>query len=260
MKIYISSDIEGVTGVSHGEEAGAPFREQMSKEVAAACEGALAAGAEEIYVKDAHGGGRNIIPTMLPGEVKLIKGWAPHPTDMVQGIDGSFDALMFIGYHSAASTGGNPLAHTLNGRITWLRFNGGPPVSELVLSAYAGALYGVPTVFVSGDEGLCEQAHTLNGNIETVAVSQGVGGSSISIHPELAVERIREGAASAVKKDLSALKIALPEHFSVELRLRDHQDAYKASHFPGVSLVAPHRITLETDDYYEVLRMMLFIV
>ena len=260
MKVYISSDIEGVTGVSHGEEAGAPFREQMSKEVAAACEGALSSGAEEIYVKDAHGGGRNIIPSVLPKEVKLIKGWAPHPTDMVQGIDGSFSALIFIGYHSAASTGGNPLAHTLNGRITYLRFNGGGPVSELILSAYAAALYGVPTVFVSGDEGLCEQARTLNSNIETVAVSQGVGGSSICIHPDLALEKIKTGVASALKKDLVTFKIELPKHFSVELRLRDHQDAYKASHFPGVSLAAPHRITFETDDYYEVLRMMLFIV
>ena len=66
--------------------------------------------------------------------------------------------------------------------------------------------------------------------------------------------------ASVLKKDLSKFRIELPKHFSMELRLRDHQDAYKASHFPGVSLAAPHRVTFETDDYYEVLRMMLFVV
>ena len=74
MKIYISADIEGVTGVTHWDETdlgkgeSSLFREQMTAEVVAACEGALQAGATEIWVKDAHDSARNIIASRLPHE------------------------------------------------------------------------------------------------------------------------------------------------------------------------------------------------
>ena len=85
MKIYISADMEGITGVTHWDEVDhnkppySYFQEQMSKEVAAACEGANSAGAKEIFVKDAHYSARNIIPSFLPKNVKIIRGWSGHP-------------------------------------------------------------------------------------------------------------------------------------------------------------------------------------
>ena len=90
MKIYISADIEGVTGVTHWDETDLTkgeynqFREQMTAEVVAACEGALEAGATEIWVKDAHDSARNIIAAKLPQAAKLIRGWSGHPFIMVQ--------------------------------------------------------------------------------------------------------------------------------------------------------------------------------
>ena len=118
MRIYISADIEGVCGITTWEEARrsspeyAAFRKQMAAEVAAACEGALACGAEHIVVKDAHGTARNLDAHELPAPAQLIRGWSGHPHGMVQNIDESFDAALFVGYHARAGAGGNPLAHS----------------------------------------------------------------------------------------------------------------------------------------------------
>jgi len=114
MKIYISADIEGITGTTHWDEADKKnsdfkeFQEQMTAEVAAACEGALRAGATEILVKDAHDTARNIIASKLPREVRLVRGWSGHPFSMVQYLDETFHAVLMIGYHSRAGLDTNP--------------------------------------------------------------------------------------------------------------------------------------------------------
>ena len=265
MKIYISADIEGVAGIVHWNETSMDqadyqeFRVQMSNEVAAACEGALNAGASEILVKDAHGSGRNIIPSRLPEQAKLIRGWSEHPFMMVQELDDSFQAAMMIGHHSWAGSNANPLAHTLRGKVTYIKINE-RFASEFLLSYYTAALVNVPVVFVSGDAGICREAAALNETIETVAVSQGIGGSSISVHPQLAVSRIREGVETALRRDLSSTKANLPPHFRMEMRFRDHTDAYIASLFPGVTTVDPHTVLFESDEYFELLRVLTFTV
>jgi D-amino peptidase len=156
MKVYISADIEGVAGITNWEEARKEhptypeFREEMTAEVVAACEGAIAAGASEILIKDAHGSGRNIIAQRLPDCARLIRGWSGHPLCMVQELDESFDALMFLGYHSKAGSDGNPLAHTLSLKVSRLAING-ETASELFMHSLAAAMFKVPVVFVSGD-------------------------------------------------------------------------------------------------------------
>ena len=108
MKIYMSADIEGITGVTHWDETelskaeSVVPREQMTAEVVAACEGAIQAGATEIWLQDAHGTGRNIIAARLPQEVRLIRGWSGHPFEMLQELDDTFQGVILIGYHSRA--------------------------------------------------------------------------------------------------------------------------------------------------------------
>ncbi len=263
MKIYITADIEGITGASHWDETDkknadySEFREQMTAEVAAACEGALNAGADEILVKDAHWTGRNILPSKLPRQVKIVREWSGHPYEMMQELDKSFYAAMAIGYHSRAASGTSPLAHTMNGQITYVKING-QVVSEFMISAYTAGLAGVPMVFVSGDAGLCQEAQALIPGVHSVAVMQGVGNSTISIHPQLAVEQIRLGVEAALKQDVANCLLRLPEHFSVEVRYRNHASAYHASFFPGVSLMVPHTVQFETDAFFEVLRFFSF--
>ncbi len=127
MKIFISADIEGVTGVTHWDETEKlkadykDFAHQMTLEVKAACEGAINAGADEIWIKDAHETGRNIDHNLLPKNTKLIRGgWSGHIYSMVQELDETFDALLFIGYHSAGGTSTNPLSHSMHTGIDYI--------------------------------------------------------------------------------------------------------------------------------------------
>jgi D-amino peptidase len=266
MKIYISADIEGVAGITHWDEANvdkdvyAPFRERMNDEVAAACEGAVAAGAKQILVKDAHHTGRNIRAERLPTCARLIRGWSGHPLGMVQELDGSFTALALVGYHSRAGSDGNPLAHTLSSSaVSRLRING-QYVSEFHLVAFAAADMGVPTVFVSGDERLCRDVAAVNPYIVTVSSMSGVGDSTIGRHPELVCEEIRAGVQAALSGDPKACAFALPERFTLELEFRDAARAYSASHYPGASLIEERTIRLEAQEYYELLRALHFVI
>jgi D-amino peptidase len=265
MKIYITADIEGVTGSTYWDETDqknpyyAEAREQMTAEVVAACEGALHAGATEIWIKDAHGWGRNLLPGRLPREVRLVRAWSGHPFSMMQEIDASFDAALAIGYHSRAGSGGSPLAHTMTGNMTYYKING-QYVSEFIINSYTAGLVGVPVVFVSGDAALCQEAQAFIPNLSTLAVMYGVGESTVSIQPQLAVDQIRAGVEAALKADVSRCRVPMPAHFSVELRFRRHADAYRASFYPGARQVEAHIIGFEADDYFEVLRFFHFCV
>jgi D-amino peptidase len=263
MKIYISADIEGITGVTHWDEtdlhkgdSNMP-REQMTAEVAAACEGAIRAGATEIWVKDAHGSARNIIASKLPQEVRLIRGWSAHPLMMVQELNDTFQGVIMIGYHSAAGAGTSPLGHTLTGAFTHILLND-RYASEFLIHAYAAAYLQVPVVFVSGDKGLCDEVALFNPRIETVAVKEGIGDATVNIHPDLATARIREGVAKALGGDLARFQNHLPARFSIQLRYKDHTKAYPCGFYPGAKQTDPFTVQFEADSYFEVLRFLLF--
>lgn len=265
MKIYISADIEGITGTTNWDETEktksdySPFAEQMNFEVAAACQGALDAGTEEILVKDAHDSARNLDQRKLPKEVKLLRGWTGHPFCMVGGLDQTFDAAIFIGYHSAAGSNANPLAHTLNSSdLKYIKING-EYASEFLINAYAAATVGVPVVFVSGDKGLTEEIKRVNSRISTVAVKEGVGAATVSIHPEQSVELIREQVEKSLKGELSQCLLMLPEEFEIEIAYSNHAKAYRYSFYPGAVQTAPDTLLFKSKDYFEVLRMMLFL-
>lgn len=264
MKVYISADIEGITGATAWDEADpskpdyAPLREQMLREVSAAIEGARAGGAEEIWVQDAHWHGRNLDPARLPRFSRLVRGWGPSPLCMVQELDQSFDALMLVGYHSPAGIAGNPLAHTMNPeKVHRLRING-KYASELLLHVWAAATLDVPTKLVTGDGVTCQTAESWFSRTVTVPVSRGAGDSTICIHPDEAVERIQAAAEEAASRLVPVPR--LPVEFGVEIRFVKHTDAHKASHYPGCSLLDHQTIRFESEDWMEVMRMLLFTV
>ncbi|MCC5912183.1 MAG: M55 family metallopeptidase [Clostridiaceae bacterium] len=267
MKVYISADIEGITGIVDWKETEkveadyAAFAEQMTKEVKAACEGAINAGAEEIWIKDAHDFGRNLKINDFPRNIKLIRSWSGHPFSMMQELDEAFDAAIMIGYHSGSGSNGNPLAHTMNvENINYIKIND-EMASEFLINTYTAALVKVPVVFVSGDELLCKTVEELNSNIKTVATNEGVGNSVISIHPEDVIDRTKEAVELALKKhNIEECKVALPSEFKIEINYTKHIKAYKASFYPGVKQIGPNTIVYETKDYFEVLRMFSFIL
>lgn len=265
MKVYLSADIEGVTGTLHWDETmkskpdHKEFAKQMTAEVAAACEGFLEAGAEEIWVQDAHDSGRNIDASELPREAKLVRGWSGHPMSMAQMLDESFDAVAMLGYHSSSGSAGSPLAHTMSTRAALVTING-VPASEFMIHSYAASSVGVPVVLVTGDEALCAEVASVNPGARTVAVKSGVGGAVVSIHPKLATERIRRAAAESLDGDLASRVLKLPERFRLEVRYREHSLAYKFGFYPGARAVDDFTVALDVDDYQEVMRYFLFAV
>lgn len=264
-KVYISADIEGVCGIADWKETdladpqGAYFRAQMTREVRAACEAAKAAGALEIFVKDAHASGRNLDPSMLPEEVRIMRAWTRNPYSMMAGIDASFDAALFIGYHSGVGSNGHPLAHTMDRENTRILVNG-EEASEFLINAYTAASFGVPVVLVSGDRQLCERVSTRNPNIRTVAVHEGLGNATISIHPALAVTRIGEAAGIALRGDLTACRLSLPTRFEVLIDFKEHFKAYHGSFYPGASQAGPRSVAYACTEWFDVLRLFSFVL
>lgn len=265
MKVYISADIEGITGIGHWNETdkGFPndysrFQKQMTAEVATAADAAIQAGATQIYIKDAHGSGRNLILEDLPEMVSVIRGWAGHPLSMVQELDDSFDAIMYIGYHSRAGQNTNTLAHTMSSsRIARMTLNGND-MSEFYLHALAASYYGVPSVFLSGDKGLCDEVQKHNSSIVTVATIRGEGSSVITQHPEVSIKMIHQGVGKALSGSLTKGLLEIPEQLEYSIEFKKHQEAYRASFYPGASLLDPLTVGFQTDDYYEIMRFNLF--
>jgi len=261
MKVFISADIEGVTGILHWDETArahadfGEFRDRMTQEVSAACEGAFEAGATEVWIKDAHGSGRNLIADRLPRKTRLIRGWSGHPYCMVQEIDSSFAALLFVGYHSAATSAGNPLSHTFTGVFNRLELNGAV-LSEFRCNSLTGRSEGVPSVFLSGDEALCETAQEEEPGILTVATQKGVGASSINVHPAWSLEEIHAGVARAVAERQDPPP--MPESFRLDIRYRQHMDAYRFSFYPGAEAVGSDTVRFESDRWFDVIRAIRF--
>ena len=265
-RIFISADIEGTCGICHWNETELDkpeyeqFRRQMTAEVAAACEGACAAGCDGLYIKDAHDSARNLLPALLPENIQIFRGWGSDIHSMMSGIDSSFSGAMFTGYHSSSNMDTSPLAHTMNSQNVSVRING-IQTSEMVLNAFVCAMYDVPLLMVAGDLGVCEQAKRLNPNIYTVPVQQGRGNGTVSIHPAEAVRRIRETAEKAVREGIAnpdKFKIEMPNKFDVEVEFVKHNMARRASFYPGVRQTGPRSVIFSTDAYYEVLRFFMF--
>ena len=266
MKVFISADIEGTCGITSWAETErstpmdyTPFQKQMTREVRAACEGALAAGADGLLVRDAHDSARNLEPGALPEAARILRGWTGDPLRMMSGIDrDSFGAVLFTGYHAWASSGGNPLSHTMNLKNEYVTLNG-VRMSEFMMNAYTAGYYGVPVVFLSGDKALCAFARELIPGITTVPVNEGIGGGTLSIHPDAAVRAIREGAERAVGNAANCA-VKMPEHFEMVVRCREHQRAYARSFYPGARLEDEKNVAFASDDWFEVLRFAHFVL
>ena len=261
MKLFISADIEGTTGIAlwdethYGHSRYSYFADQMTRECAAACEGALAAGCEDILIKDAHDSACNLIPRMLPEQVRLLRGWGSCYLGMMTGIDSSFDGVFFTGYHSGAGMDTNPLSHTMNQNNMYVKING-TIAPELMINSLTAAYYGVPVRLVTGDKGLCDFITSINPNIETVAVNEGMGRGCISIHPDKAIRLIREAAERAMAKPAADCMFPLPNHFRIEIGFKDHFRAKNAVSYPGVTQLSPTEIAYETTSWPDALRML----
>ncbi len=260
MKIYISADVEGVSSVSTWQEsdmlASKEARDRMTLEVKAACEEAVECGAKEITVKDGHGYGKNIRHESLPNSVRLISSWSNHPYNMVEGIDESYDAVMFIGYHSGAGSPYSPLAHTLDRKFSKIKVNG-ETASEFSLYNTLTSILKIPTIVVTGDGGLIREVKNIDPQIETVATKEAFSGAVISNNPNLTYHHIKKAVEKGMKQ-IEGRTFDVPTHFKLEVTFNRHQDAYKYSFYPKVQQINSHTLYLEADDYFEILTFLAF--
>jgi D-amino peptidase len=252
-KVHISVDLEGIAGVvdaTHTSSAGrnhAAAREQMIAETNAAIGAAFDAGAGEVVVVDSHGDKTNLQPAKLDRRATLISG-GPRPLGMVEGIDDSFDAAIFIGYHARASTADATLDHTYTGQIKGVWFNG-RELGEAGLNAAVAGQYGVPVVFVSGDRTAADEVATLVPGVESVAVKEAIGRTAARlIHPELAIERIAAGVRAALARRGEIRPVAFEAPVTLRIEVADAGQADQVMFVPGMERVDARRVEYVAPD------------
>ena len=258
LKVFISVDMEGVAGLIHWDETsegGADyglFRKLMTEEANAAIAGALDAGAAEIVVRDAHGSARNILPDLLRPEARLIREWNS-PLSMMEGIDKTFDAVVFVGYHARAGTPDAVLKHTMSLSLYDVILNG-VRMPEGAWNAAIAGHFDVPVVFLSGDSAICGQIKEIIGPIETAAVKDAMGPAASMIHPTKAQDMIRKGVAAALR-NLRAYKPYKPSApYKLEIVFTDENLARRAAQVPGIERTGERSVAFTSNDFLEVVR------
>ena len=263
LKVFISVDMEGVAGVIHWEDVTRSgkdydlFRKLMTQETNAAIEGALAAGATEILVRDSHGSARNILPDLLRPEAELLRDWSGGPLDMMERIDETFDAVIFIGYHARAGTPDAVLDHTMTGKFSDVELNG-KKMPEAGINAAIAGQFGVPIVLVAGDLAIVKQVKELFGEVETVAVKEGIGNAAKMLHPQKAQELIKEKTTKALKRLKDFKPYTLNPPFTIEVTFTKEEMAHRASWIPGAKRTGNRSVSFTSSDFMEVLKFFSF--
>ncbi len=258
MKVFLSSDMEGTAGVvdwdqciGDGPEAAAG-RRLLLAEVNAAIEGALAAGATEVVVNDSHSTMRNLPPAELAGEASYISG-SHKPLYMMQGLDGTFDAVLFVSYHGSVGAPAG-LSHTYNPRAVVEARLDGVVTGEAGINALVAAHYGVPVVLVTGDRCACEETAALIPGIHAAVVKEPVSRvAAHSLHPLRACTLIRETAEQAVRAAASASPPPLRDAV-LELTVRTTDIAEAATWVRGIERTGPRELQVTGQDPLAVYR------
>jgi D-amino peptidase len=264
LKVFISVDMEGVCGVVHWEDVSRDgkdyglFRRLMTEEANAAIEGALEAGATEILVRDSHGSGRNILPDLIHPKAELIRDWANSPLSMMEGIDETFDAVIFIGYHARANTPDATLDHTMSSSAVYDVTLNGKKMPEAGINAYIAGNFGVPVVLVAGDKAICRQATELFGEVETAAVKEGIGNAAKMLHPIKARELIKQKTMEALNRLNDFKPFTFTPPYTLEITFRNEERAAIASWLPGAKRTTSTSVSYTSDDWMDVLRFFMF--
>ncbi|HET7244099.1 MAG TPA: M55 family metallopeptidase [Streptosporangiaceae bacterium] len=258
MKVFLSSDMEGTAGVvdweqcvGNGPEATAG-RALLLAEVNAAIEGAVAGGATEIVVNDSHSTMRNLPADALAGGASYISG-SHKPLYMMQGLDGSFDAVMFVSYHGSMGAPAG-LSHTYNPRAVIEARLGGVVTGEAGINALVAAHYGVPVVLVTGDRCACEETAALIPGVHAAVVKEHVSRlAAHSLHPARACALIRETAQRAIEGAAAASPPPVgPASLEVSVRTTDIAEA--AAWVRGVERTGPRELRFTGEDPLAVYR------
>ncbi|KKN54422.1 hypothetical protein LCGC14_0592690 [marine sediment metagenome] len=269
LKVFISVDMEGIAGIVHGDHTSSSgkdygiARKWMTGEVNAAIRGALEAGATEIVVNDSHGSMRNVIASELNPAAFLMTG-SPRPLSMMQGIDQSYDAVIFIGYHARAGTKDGVLDHTISGGTIYSIKVNGSEMSEAELNALIAGWHDVPVVLIAGDAEICKQTKkSLGGELEVAIVKRAVGRyAAKTLTPQNAQELIQKKTKIALEKrdKIKPFKQKAPYRFDVNFLRSSMADM--AELIPQVERTGGRSVRFVIDDYikgFKLLRALIYL-
>jgi D-amino peptidase len=263
-KIFISVDMEGITGVVQPAQLGPEgfeyqrAREWMTGEVNAAIAGIRAAGPAEVVVCDSHGNGQSVLIDQLPEDVRIVRGF-PRPMEMMQGIDESFAAAVFIGYHASEWTANAVRGHTISSaRLLGVKLNGAE-VSEGIYNAALAGQFGVPVAFVSGDRLAVTQLQQVAPAAEGAIVKEPYGyHSALTVTPARGRAMIRDGLTRAMAKlaasSLQPYRLTAPIALEVGFKLTI--DAERAAFVPGLTRSDAHNVKGSFRDMTEITKLL----
>ena len=265
LKVYISVDMEGIGGVVTNEQLGpagfeyARARQFMTDEALAAIAGARDAGATEILLSDSHGNGQNLLIDQLPPDVKVIRSW-PRPLMMMEGVDSSFVAAVFIGYHSSTANVAGVRAHTMSSAtLTSVKLNG-VEVPEGGMNAAIAGHFGVPVVAISGDNAAIAEVRKFTGPVPGAEVKRAISfHSAETLTPKAAQELIRARVKEGVQQRASAKPYVLRGPVTLDMSFKNYRAAELLAYLPIVTRVDAHTIRFVGKDITEVSRFIEFV-
>ncbi|MDQ3068156.1 MAG: M55 family metallopeptidase [Acidobacteriota bacterium] len=261
-RVYISVDMEGISGISGSDQTSlgqpeyARSRKLMAEDANAAIRGAFDGGATEVVVNDSHGGQRNLLPEDLDPRARLIShSFKRH--GMMEGLDDTFHAVMFVGYHAKAQAPRGLFAHTGSGVVRDLRING-VSVGEGGMNALLAGWYGVPVVLVTGDDVAVEEVRSSVRDVRGVTVKRAINGRAVELHSLTGarkdIQDAARGAVGAIKPG-SRAPVRLPQ-YRVELQYNNFTYPEVAAAFREIELVSPDTVAFTRTSMPEAYRLI----
>jgi len=261
VNLYISADMEGTAAVSSWTQVDPKntteypeYRRYMSLEVRAAIDGARDVGVTGVLVNDSHSAMRNVMWDELPADVRMIYG-NRKPFSMTEGIGPQFGAAFFTGYHAGIGTRDGILDHTYSPETIYnVRVNG-TRCNEALLNAAMLGVHGVPVVLITGDRAVVEETAASLPWITGVIVKESIGRyATNSLSPELAQQRIREGARKAIEDIARAKRFVFDPPLTLEIDFAGTQNADFAELIPGFERSGGRTLRFVHDDYQVLFR------
>ena len=257
MRLYVSSDMEGVAGITAWQQvdARAPhpeyaiFRRSYTQEVRAAIEGAREAGAGDVLVNDSHGPMRNLLLDELPSDIRVIFG-NRKPYSMVQDADRGFDGAFYVGYHGGAGDANAVLCHTYTPSVIYEARLNDVPCSEATINAGLLGHYGVPLLLVTGDRTTVEGVQAQMPWVRGAIVKESIGSfAADSISPPAAQRLIRDAARDAIARAQDAKPYRFEPPISLDVQLVSAGQADLVATIPGFERTGGRSVRFTHDDY-----------
>lgn len=262
-KVFISADMEGISGISGADQLSATgseynrSRKLMADDVNAAIKGARAGGASVIVVNDSHGSMRNLRLEDLATDTRLIS-HSFKRSGMMEGLDESYDAVIFVGYHAQAGSPNGLFAHTGSGVVGDVRVNG-QSYGEGGLNTLVAAWYGVPVVLVTGDDVAVKQVGAVATQAKTVVVKRAINPRAVELRPFADVHRDIEAAAREGVAGARRFPPKKEAAYKVEVQFRDTLIPEVAENLPGMQRPTPDTIAFSVDSMpraYTLIRLL----